>query len=185
MKAIIGLGNPERKYEKTRHNIGFQVVDLLAEREGASFRNKKEALVAEIRWNQEKVLLVKPQTYMNRSGIAVRAFVEYHQLKDEDLLIIYDDVDLDLGKIRIRPCGSAGTHNGMRSIVEELDSENMPRLRIGVGKPEFGDLAAYVLSRFGKDEEPLVSEAVQRAGTAAETFVLMGVQEAMNRFNGS
>ncbi|QSX07438.1 aminoacyl-tRNA hydrolase [Alkalibacter rhizosphaerae] len=184
MKAIIGLGNPERRYEKTRHNIGFDVIDRLAQKHQVSFRSKHGALVGECWLNREKVLLVKPQTYMNRSGEAVRDVVEYHQLDEEDILVIYDDVDLEVGKIRIRPSGSAGTHNGMRSIIYQMNSDEMPRLRIGVGKPEFGDLAAYVLGRFSKEEEPVVEEAVRRAAEAVEVFLEEDVQEAMNRYNG-
>jgi PTH1 family peptidyl-tRNA hydrolase len=184
MKAIIGLGNPERRYEKTRHNIGFEVIDRLADKYQITFRNKHGALMGEGRLNQEKVLLVKPQTYMNRSGDAVRAVLEYHQLDEQDVLVIYDDVDLDVGKIRIRPSGSAGTHNGMRSIVEQTSSMGLPRLRIGVGKPSVGALADYVLGRFTKEEEPVIREAIERAVEAVEVFLEKDVQEAMNRYNG-
>lgn len=184
MKAIIGLGNPEPRYDKTRHNIGFEVIDRLADKHQVAFRTKRDALVGEWWVGQEKVLLVKPLTYMNRSGEAVRDLVEYHQMEIEDVLVIYDDVDLDPGKIRIRPYGSAGTHNGMRSIIYQLKNDGMPRLRIGVGKPEFGDLASYVLGKFTKEEEPLMKEAVDRAANAVEIFLEDSVQEAMNQYNG-
>lgn len=184
MKAIVGLGNPERKYEKTRHNVGFQVIDALAEQLETTFRNKHHALVGECRWHQEKILLVKPQTYMNLSGLAVRELCAFHQIEEGDLFVVYDDVDLDLGVLRIRPGGGPGTHNGMRSIQQNLGSGAFPRLRIGVGKPRYGDLADYVLSPFLKEEEALVEEVVKKATCAVEVFVQKGVQEAMNQYNG-
>lgn len=184
MKVIVGLGNPERKYEKTRHNIGFRVIDALAEQLGVTFRNKHRALVGECRWHQEKILLVKPQTYMNLSGLAVQELCAFHQLEEEDLFVVYDDVDLDLGMLRIRPSGGPGTHNGMRSIQQSLGRNQFPRLRLGVGKPRFGDLADYVLSPFPKEEEAVVEEVVKKAVCAVETFVQKGVQEAMNQYNG-
>ncbi|SHF03426.1 aminoacyl-tRNA hydrolase [Alkalibacter saccharofermentans] len=183
MKVIIGLGNPERKYDLTRHNIGFELIDYLGDKHKVSFKSKHRALMGEFRHAGEKVLLVKPQTYMNLSGECVKEIMDYYGLDTEDLLVAYDDIDLEPGKIRLRPKGSAGTHNGMRSIINHVQSDDIPRLRIGIGKPEFGDLAAYVLGRFSGEEKELMKKAVVEAAKAVESYVEKDVHAAMNLYN--
>lgn len=164
MFVIAGLGNPGAKYADTRHNIGFITVDYLSQQLNISVNKiKHKALVGEGRIGSEKVLLVKPQTYMNLSGESILDVVEYYKLPMENLIIIYDDVDLDKGVLRIRPKGSSGSHNGMKSIIYLLNRDDFPRIRIGIGKqPEYMDLADYVTGKFTKDEIPIMAEAAKR-----------------------
>ncbi|MBF7096937.1 aminoacyl-tRNA hydrolase [Alkalibacter mobilis] len=183
MKVVVGLGNPERKYDLTRHNIGFELVDHMAQRHQVDFKSKHKALVGEFRFKGEKVFLVKPQTYMNLSGESVAEILDYYDVDPEDILIVYDDVDLEPGKIRLRSKGGPGTHNGMKSIISMVKSDQMPRLRIGIGKPGHGDLAAYVLGRFSPDEMTLMKDAVIKSAEAVEMFLEMGINEAMNQYN--
>jgi peptidyl-tRNA hydrolase, PTH1 family len=184
MKAIVGLGNPGREYAGTRHNVGFDVVDEVARRWGVRLRPwKSVAHLATVA--ARGALLVEPQTFMNLSGDAVGRIAAFHRIAPEDVLVVVDEVQLPLGRLRVRRSGSAGGHNGLRSIIEHLGPE-FPRLRIGVGRgdPRW-DLADHVLSRFGPDERDTAAEAVQRAADAVELFVDAGVQAAMNRFNPS
>ncbi|MDR2157121.1 MAG: aminoacyl-tRNA hydrolase, partial [Clostridiales Family XIII bacterium] len=170
MYVVIGLGNPGKKYENTKHNIGFIAVDRLAGRNGIRIgKLRHKALTGEGLIGNQKVMLAKPQTYMNLSGESVVALVRYFDVAPEKLIVIYDDVDIPMGSIRIRKSGSAGTHNGMRSILLCLREEGFPRIRIGVGA-ERGDmpLADYVLTGFGKDEAKTMEDAVDRAVFAAE-----------------
>ncbi|HAE61571.1 MAG TPA: aminoacyl-tRNA hydrolase [Eubacteriaceae bacterium] len=183
MKVVIGLGNPERKYDLTRHNIGFELIDYLAEKHQVSFKSKHKALIGEFRHAGEKVLLVKPQTYMNLSGECVKEIINYYGLDTEDILVAYDDIDLEPGKIRLRPRGSAGTHNGMRSIIFLVQRDDIPRLRIGIGKPEVGDLAAYVLGKLSKEDIEVMKKAIVEASKAVETYVEKDVHAAMNLYN--
>lgn len=185
MKIIIGLGNPTDKYAGTRHNMGFGVIDELAERHGIRVNtNRHRALCGTGSIAGEKVLLAKPLTYMNASGESVRPIYDYFKVEVGDIIIIYDDINLDVGQIRVRGKGSAGGHNGMKSIIGNLGSSDFPRVRVGVGaKPARMDLAAYVLSRFPAEELPEVRESIGRAADAVETLVSDGVEEAMNRFN--
>ena len=153
MKVIIGLGNPGRDYEKTRHNVGFMVIDEIANKLGISGGKEKfDAVLLEDFVGQEKVVLVKPLTFMNDSGRAVRRIIDFYSLNPTDIIVIYDDVDIDLGKLRIRKNGSAGTHNGMKSIIYELKSDNFPRVRLGINKEKRGDLKRVVLKKFSKEE---------------------------------
>ena len=155
MYIIVGLGNPGDKYEKTRHNVGFNVIDLLAKEYSIDVSKlKHKALIGEGRVGTEKVILVKPMTYMNLSGESVVDICNYYNVDLENVIVIYDDIDLDVGKIRIRKKGSGGTHNGMRSIIKCLGSNEFPRVRVGISKPKNGqDLADFVLSRFAKEDE--------------------------------
>lgn len=186
MYIIVGLGNPGAKYDGTRHNIGFEVLDQLARKLGVSVNKiKYKALIGEGMIGKEKVILMKPQTYMNISGESVMGIVDYYNLPMENLIVIYDDIDTDMGKVRIRKKGSAGTHNGMRSIIYLLKKDDFPRIRMGVGGPPGKmQLADYVLGRFRKEE----FEPMERAVDMAVDAVIMSVQEdvdkAMNTFNG-
>lgn len=185
MIILAGLGNMGSRYERTRHNVGFDTIDYLAAQYRISnFKNKHKSLVADCILQGKKVLLVKPQTYMNNSGEALREIVDFYKVPIENLIVIYDDIDLDVGKLRIRAKGSAGTHNGMRSIVTHLNGEDFPRIRIGVGKPpEQMDLADYVLSRFTDEERKAVNLCIENAALAAVTIVCASVEVAMSRYN--
>jgi len=186
MFVIAGLGNPGIKYANTRHNIGFITIDYLSQQLNISVNKiKHKALVGEGRIGDEKVLLVKPQTYMNLSGESILDVVEYYKLPMDRLIVIYDDVDLNPGVLRIRPKGSSGSHNGMKSIIYLLNRDDFPRIRIGIGKqPEHMDLADYVTGKFTKDEIPIMAEAVKKAAEAVQEIILKGIASAMNKFNG-
>ncbi len=183
MKLIVGLGNPGRRYDGTRHNVGFDVVDLLATRhraEWASAPRGIEALVAKY----SDTIVVKPLTFMNLSGGAVQGLLQFYKVEPADLLVLVDDVNIELGRLRTRARGSAGGHNGLKSIIGVLGSEEFARLRIGVGRgDDRRDLADHVLARFGADERAVIAEAVGRSADAAELFVAEGIGPVMNRFN--
>jgi PTH1 family peptidyl-tRNA hydrolase len=183
VKLIVGLGNPGRKYAGTRHNVGFEVIDLLAARHGLEWESAPaEAMMA--RWRPAGVLLVKPLTFMNLSGYAVGELLRYFKVAVPDMLVIVDEVNLELGRLRTRAGGSAGGHNGLRSLVEQLGTERFARLRIGVGRGDMRrDLADHVLATFEPDEKAAVTEAVGRAADAAELFASDGIESVMNRFN--
>jgi peptidyl-tRNA hydrolase, PTH1 family len=184
MIIIAGLGNPGGKYDATRHNIGFHVVDALAAANGTSISQKKfKSLYAETRIGSEKILLVKPQTYMNLSGESIGHWMRYYQLAPENLLVVYDDMAFEPGEIRLRKNGSAGSHNGMKSIIQHLGTQDFPRLRVGIGKSPWQDAASYVLSRLTPEEIPLMREAVAKAAGAAADFVTLGIDKAMNSHN--
>lgn len=186
MKIIVGLGNPGTKYAGTRHNIGFEVVDYLAAGPGTSpFREKFEAFVAELKEGDETVLLVKPLTFMNLSGRTVRAILDFYKLPVEQVLVVCDDFNLPLGKLRIRAKGSHGGQNGLRNIQEQLGTDAYTRLRIGVGQPAPGDAVDFVLSKFKPGERAATEEAIAIAAQAALVWVRQGVEISMNRFNGS
>lgn len=183
---IAGLGNPGRKYDNTRHNVGFGTVDLLSQRHGIKVsRLKHKALVGDGTIKNKKVLLVKPQTFMNLSGESIRDLMEWFKIPMEKLILIYDDADLPLGKVRVRPSGSSGTHNGMKSVIFQLQKDDFPRIRIGIDKaPEGWDLADYVLARFNSEEGKIIGAGISNAADAAEAIVISGVNTAMNRYNG-
>lgn len=185
MKLIVGLGNPGPKYRGTRHNIGFCVLDELADRLGVAFaREKYKGQVAEGVWRHERVLLLKPLTFMNLSGESVAQAARNNVNGPDDLLIVYDDVELPLARLRMRARGSAGTHNGMRSVIERVGRQDIPRLRIGVGRGGGGGgLAKHVLAKFRPEEKPLVDRAVARSADAVLEWVEHGIEAAMNRFN--
>ena len=184
MKLIVGLGNPGKKYDGTRHNIGFMCIDLLADRLGVDLKKIKfESLTAETTYQGEKVLLLKPQTFMNLSGNAVRKAMNYYNLSPEDILVIYDDIDIDFGSLRLRKKGGPGTHNGMKDIVLKLGSEDFPRLRLGIGTPR-GDLVGYVLSTFNAHEKSELEDLLMRGADACEDVITKGIELAMNRNNG-
>lgn len=187
MKIIAGLGNPTKEYEGTRHNIGFSVIDKLADKYNISMNEKKhKAICGKGMIEGEKVILLKPQTYMNLSGESVVDAVNFYKVDpEEDVIIIYDDIDLDVGKLRIRAKGSAGGHNGMKNIIAHLGTQVFPRIRVGVGaKPKDWDLADYVLGRFPKEELPEIEAERETACEAVKIIVSQGVEVAMNRING-
>jgi len=183
MKLIVGLGNPGRKYEGTRHNVGFAAVDLLASRHAAAWESAPaEALMG--KWRAENTLLAKPLTFMNLSGQAVLDLLQFYKIEVADLFVIVDEAQLELGRLRARPSGSSGGHNGLKSIIGVLGTDAFPRLRIGVGRGDNRrDLGDHVLSRFEPDERPVIDDAVQRAADAAETFIREGIVAAMNGYN--
>ena len=181
----MGLGNPGRPYEGTRHNVGFDTVDLLAYRNNITLNKLKfKSVYGEGIIGKEKVILLKPQTYMNNSGMAVLDLYNFYRIPVENILIIVDDIDIDFGTIRIKRKGSAGSHNGLKSIIYHLQSENFPRVKIGIGKKkENQDLADFVLSRFNKEEREKIDEAIEKAALAVETIIADGIDKAMNKFN--
>lgn len=183
---IIGLGNPGNKYAHTRHNVGFIVIDMLAEKYDIKLdKIKHRAVIGEGMIAGEKVVLAKPQTYMNSSGESVLELYNWYKVDSSQIVLIYDDIDLDIGTLRIRSKGSAGTHNGMRSVIYHLQTEKFPRVRIGVGRPSSEwDLKDYVLSPFSSEELPLIEEACKIAVMGIELIVSEGVAAAMNRCNG-
>lgn len=184
MYIIVGLGNPGKKYENTRHNMGFIAVDLLAEKYGIKVdKIKFKALVGEGRIAGQKVLLVKPQTYMNLSGQSVMEVMNFYKEDIENLIVIYDDIDIPTGTIRLRKKGSAGTHNGMRNIVYLLQEDGFPRIRVGIGSESKVDLIHYVTSGVTKKEKDLLEDALTRAADAAACIVEKGIEKAMNEYN--
>lgn len=184
MYIIVGLGNPGKKYENTRHNMGFLTVDLLAEKYDIKVNKIKfKALVGEGQLAGQKVLLVKPQTYMNLSGESVRQVMDFYKLDSQNLIVIYDDLDIPTGSIRIRKKGSAGTHNGMRNILYQIQTEDFPRIRVGIGSGKKENLISYVTGGVSKSEKELVEEALTKAAESAACIVEKGIEKAMNEYN--
>ena len=186
MYIVAGLGNPGSEYNMTRHNIGFSTIDYIADRNNTTVKKLKyKSLFGEINVAGEKVLLVKPQTYMNLSGESIREFCSFYKIPPENVIIICDDVSIKPGKIRIRRKGSSGGHNGLKSIIYQLNSEEFNRIRIGVGSPQNAayDLADYVLGRFSKDEIPVLEDSIIKASDAVLEIIKNGVDSAMNKFN--
>lgn len=186
MFIIAGLGNPTLQYEGTRHNAGFDVIDTLAGKYNISVDGRKNrALIGKGIIEGEKVILAKPQTYMNLSGESLGGLVDYYKVDEEsEFLVVYDDISLDVGQLRIRKKGSAGGHNGMKNIISHLGTEVFPRIKVGVGeKPKKYDLADYVLSRFSKEERAIMEEGYQKAVEAVEMILRGEMDEAMNKFN--
>jgi len=183
---IVGLGNPGKRFEHNRHNVGFMLLNRLSDKLGENFGQvQSKALVARPIYQGERVILVKPQTYMNNSGAPVSSLVRFYKVPLENLLVAYDDVDLPVGTLRIRPSGGSAGQKGMQSIIERLGTEEFPRLRIGTGRPPGRKEAAdYVLQDFPPDEVDLLNETLDRAVNAVLTFIQDGLDEAMNLFNG-
>lgn len=184
MKIVVGLGNPGQEYSTTRHNVGFMVIDELAHHWGINtWKNRKEALVAEYRGG-EQVILVKPQTYMNLSGVAVGELARWYKVPVEDIIVIFDDMDLPTGRLRLRMKGGSGGHRGIESLLTHLDKDSFPRVRIGIGRPPTGwQVVDYVLSRFTTEEGPLLTAAIEKAVAAVECIVNQGLNKAMNLHN--
>jgi PTH1 family peptidyl-tRNA hydrolase len=185
LKLIVGLGNPGSRYQQTRHNVGFEVVDLLAARHHLSREAAPkgiEALTA--KWQADGAVFAKPLTFMNLSGQAIAPLLQFYKIDIADLLVIVDEVQLELGRLRTRPSGSAGGHNGLKSVVASLGTEAFPRMRIGVGRGDGRiDLAARVLAKFDADERPVIEQAAARAADAAERFISGDILTVMNEFN--
>ena len=184
---IVGLGNPGKEYEHTRHNVGFRAVELAAGQLKTKIdRLKFKALTRLVTWNGQKLLLVEPQTYMNLSGAAVSALATYYKVKPERILVIFDDISLPVGKIRIRRDGSAGGHNGIKSLIQSLGTDQFPRVKVGVGAkphPDY-DLADWVLSKFSAQEEKALAPALENAAAAAFLLMEQGVEKAASAYNG-
>ncbi len=182
---IVGLGNPGREYKHTRHNIGFLLVDELASRLEVEFtRSQSQALVTDGRYQGHKIILAKPQTYMNRSGHPTRALLNFYKLAPDHLLVAYDDVDLPFATIRIKPSGGSAGHKGIGSILAQLGTDQFPRLRLGVGRPPGQKQAAdYVLKPFNKEEDEFLGNFIERAADATQAFISQGIDYAMTNFN--
>ena len=185
---IVGLGNPGKEYERTRHNCGFRAVELLAEKLGCRIdKSKFQGLYGQVTYQGKKLLLLKPMTYMNLSGRSVLQLSAYFQVPPQRIIVMFDDISLEPGRLRIRADGSAGGHNGIKSIIQELGSQSFPRVKIGVGAkphPDY-DLADWVLSTFSAQEEKALATALENAAAGALAIIDHGVPEAANRFNGS
>lgn len=183
MYIIAGLGNPGSKYENTRHNMGFKAIDAMASEFGIDVnRAKFKGLIGEGRIGSEKVILLKPQTYMNLSGQSVREIMNFYKIPEENLIVIYDDFDLPIGSIRVRKSGGPGTHNGMKSVVQELGSRKFLRVRVGIGSSD-GSTIQFVIGKVGKDEQQILNEAAEAAASAAADIIRIGIENAMNIHN--
>ena len=186
MYLIVGLGNPGKEYAGTRHNVGFDAIDFLAYKNDVKLNKLKfNAVFGEYTVNGEKVLLFKPVTYMNLSGNAVIEAVRFYKIPIDNIIVIYDDIDISLGSLRIRPHGSSGTHNGMKSLIYQLQSDKFKRIRIGIGKSKNPNLslADYVLQKFDSNERTIINETIQNAGLAAEDIIRIGINRAMEKYN--
>lgn len=185
MYLVIGLGNPGKEYEKTRHNMGFRTIDVLASDVCIDVKKSKfHSLIGQGTINGEKVILCKPQTYMNLSGTAARECAMYYNVPRENVIVIYDDIDLPISSIRIRKSGGAGTHNGMKSVVQQLGITDFPRIRIGVGAASSDeDLIDRVIGKVPKDEQVVLDEAAKKAALAVEDIIKLGIDNAMNKHN--
>lgn len=184
MKIVVGLGNPGPNYRSTRHNVGFMVVEELARRfKVEKEKSKFDAIIGETKIGNETVLLVKPLTFMNLSGNAVQPLIRWYKLPLQDLLVIYDDLDLPVGELRIRAQGGHGGHKGMTSIMERLNTREIARMRIGIGRPENPDTINWVLGKFSSAERPLIDDAVNKTAEAVECWVINGIVRCMNTYN--
>jgi PTH1 family peptidyl-tRNA hydrolase len=183
MKLIVGLGNPGRRYAGTRHNVGFEVLDAIAARYRLDWESAKAVAVI-AKWRAQGALLAKPVTFMNLSGHAVGELLRFYKIELPDLFVVVDDVNLELGRLRTRAGGSAGGHNGLKSLIAQLGTDEFARLRIGVGRGDARrDLGDHVLATFEPDERPIVAEAIARAAEAVELFIAEGLEPVMNRYN--
>ncbi len=184
MKVVVGLGNPGIEYAATRHNIGFMVLDSFGEKRSVeNWKNNFHALVGETKIDGEKVLLVKPQTFMNLSGQAVLAVMQFYKVDKEDLLVVYDDMDLPVGVVKMRQKGSCGGHNGMRDIIRLLGTEQISRLKICIGKSQYAQGKDFVLGKFSAEEDTQIDNGIEKAMDAVTCWVKHGITEAMNRYN--
>ena len=183
MHLVVGLGNPGKEYENTRHNIGFKVIDYLSQKFNFDMsRERFKGMFGESIINGEKVLFLKPLTYMNLSGESVIEAVNFYKIPVENVIIIYDDMAIETGKLRLRPSGSDGGHNGMKSLINHLGTKEFKRIRVGIGKAP-GSIVDYVLGRFSSEEETLIEKSVAEAGDAAISIIEIGIQNAMNKHN--
>ncbi len=185
MYLIIGLGNPEEEYSKTRHNMGFNTINKLAKKYNLEIsKNKFQGLCENAIIEGQKVVLIKPQTYMNLSGNCIKEFVDFYKIENEKILVVYDDMDIEPGTIKIRKKGSSGGHNGMKSIIQMLGTEEFPRIRIGIGRPQHnGDEINYVIGAIPEEEIPKLEKGIEKAKDAVIEILKNGIDSAMNKFN--
>ncbi len=185
MYLIVGLGNPEKEYSETRHNMGFDVINELAEQYKISVeKNKFKGLYGNGIIESEKVVLLKPQTYMNLSGESIREIMDFYKIATEEIIVIYDDIDIDVGNIRIRKAGTGGSHNGMKSIIQHLGTTNFTRIRVGIGKPKFDkDMINYVIGKISKEEYTELKKGILKAKEAVVEIIKNGIDKAMNKYN--
>ena len=185
MKLVVGLGNPGKEYDNTRHNIGFIMVDSYAKKNNISFSEKFNGLYAKVYLNGEYFILLKPLSYMNLSGTVVKKYADYFKIKPEDILIIQDDLDLPVGKIKLKYKGSCGGHNGIRNIIDELKTELFPRFKVGIGKKNNILIRDYVLSKFSNEEEDIIKKISEFAPNIIEDFITVDFEKMMSRYNGA
>lgn len=183
MWLVVGLGNPGRRYSRTRHNVGFLVLDEVAATARLDFKEKSDYLICNGFLEGEKIVLIKPLTFMNRSGGAVRKAADKFGIPPEKIILVHDDLDLATGRLKIRKKGSSGGHKGVESVIQSIGANNVIRVKIGIGRDDFALVEDYVLSKFRRDELPLVREAVARAVDAIRSVITEGIEKAMNRFN--
>lgn len=185
MYVVVGLGNPGKDYTNTRHNIGFNTVDLIGKRNNINLNKIKfNSIYGEGNIGGEKILLVKPQTYMNNSGTSVRDICQYYKIPIENIIVVVDDIDIDFSSVKLRAKGSAGSHNGLKSIINHIQRDDFPRVKVGIGKKyEKQDLADFVLSRFSKDEQIDIDISIITAAEAVESIIKDGIDTAMNKYN--
>ena len=185
MYLIVGLGNPEEDYSNTRHNMGFNVINKLSEKYEIEVNKKKfDGLFGTGIIENEKVLLLKPQTFMNLSGKSIKQCIDFYKIKSEDIILIYDDIDIEPGEIKLRKQGGSGSHNGMKSVIEEINTKEFPRVRIGIGCPEDkADLIEYVIGAIDEEQIPLLKDGVEKATKAVIEIIKSGIDKAMNKFN--
>ena len=185
MYLIVGLGNPEGEYSNSRHNMGFDTINKIAEKLDVKIsREKYKGLYGETTINNEKVILLKPQTYMNLSGDSIIQFKNFYKIPDENIIIIYDDMDIEKGNIKIRKQGGPGSHNGMKSVIDVLNTDVFPRIRIGIGRPMFKEMTiAYVLEKISKEEREILDKAIDKAADATIDIIEKGIDKTMNMYN--
>lgn len=184
MYLIVGLGNPGKQYEKTRHNVGFDVLDLLCTKNNINMnRTKFKGVYGEGKIEGEKVILLKPNTFMNLSGESVKEVCDFYKIENEKIIVVYDDISLDIGRMRIRKDGSAGGHNGIKNIILNLSSDVFPRIKVGVGSPK-SDLISHVLGKFSDEDRIEIEKVFNAVVNAVECIIIKGTCEAMNKFNG-
>ena len=180
MKLIVGLGNVGKEYESTRHNVGFMVIDSYLR--DVSFKEKNQAMYFEQNYSGEKIIFIKPTTFMNDSGLAVRKFVDFYKINVSDILVIYDDMDFEVGTFKLKPSGSSGGHNGIKSIISNLGTENFKRVRIGISKPK-GDTINYVLGKFSKSEMDEISKVTRRIADVIDDYISLDFDKLMSKYN--
>lgn len=185
MYLIVGLGNPEEEYNHTRHNMGFHVINQLAQKYDIRMNRKKfEGIYGDGKIGDEKVILLKPQTYMNASGKSIIQFMHFYKLQPENVIVVYDDMDVEPGKIKIRKKGGPGSHNGMKSVIHEIQSQEVPRIRVGIGRPEEqNQMIEYVIEEITSEEEKKLEEGVEKAREAIGDILEIGIDKAMNQYN--
>ena len=185
MFLIVGLGNPEEEYSKTRHNMGFDVINKVAKENNCEITKKKfKSLIGEFTKNDNKIILVKPQTYMNLSGVAVKEIQDFYKIPNNNIIIVYDDKDVDIGEIRIKTKGSGGSHNGMKNVVENLKTTEFTRIKVGIGSPKYSyEMMNYVISKVSDEEYKKLEEGINKATSAIQEIIEFGLDKTMNKYN--